>query len=44
MIIITDAPRNVDVCFADEMFLIQPRVDLPLPLDGVANMILSSLI
>ena len=44
MIIITEAPRNVDVCFADEMFLVQPHVDLPKPLDGVANIILSSLI
>ena len=29
MRIITDAPRNVDVCIVDRMFLVQSHVDLP---------------
>ena len=27
--IITDAPRNIDACIVDGMFLVQSRVDLP---------------
>ena len=26
---ITDAPRNIDACIVDGMFLVQSRVDLP---------------
>ena len=29
MRIITDAPRNVDACIVNGMFLVQSRVDLP---------------
>ena len=27
--IITDAPRNIDACYVDGMFLVQSHVDLP---------------
>ena len=42
--IITDAPRNVDVCFVDGMFLVQSHVDLPSTFGGGANMTLSRLV
>ena len=35
--IITDALRNVDVCFVDVMFLVQSHVDLPSTFGGEAN-------
>ena len=42
--IITEAPRNVDVCIADGMFLVQSHVDLSSAFDGVANVTLSRLV
>ena len=42
--IITDAPRNIDVCNVDGMFLVQSHVDLPSTFGGVANVTLSRLI
>ena len=32
--IITDAPRNIDACIVDAMFLVQSRVDLPSTFGG----------
>ena len=40
----TDAPRNIDVCIVDGMFVIQSLVDLPTTFGGVANVILSRLV
>ena len=40
----TDAPRNVDVCIVDGMFVIQSLVDLPTTFGGVANVFLSRLV
>ena len=37
MKIITDAPRNLDACIVDGMFLVQSHVDLPLTFGGEAN-------
>ena len=42
--IITDAPRNVDECIVDGMFLVQSRVDLPSTFGGQANVTLSHLV
>ena len=39
--IVTDAPRNVDVCIVHGMFLVQFHVDLPSTFGGEANMTLS---
>ena len=39
--IITDAPRNIDSCIVDGMFLVQSHVDLPSTFSGQANMTLS---
>ena len=44
MRIITDAPRNVDVCIVDGMFLLQSHVDLPSSFGGEANVTLSRLV
>ena len=41
--IITDAPRNVDACIVDGMFLVQSHVDLPSTFGGQANVSLSRL-
>ena len=38
--IITDAPRNIDVCIVDGMFLVQSRVDLSSTFGGQAKMTL----
>ena len=42
--IITDAPRNVDVCIADGMFLVQFHVDLPSTFGGQADVTLPRLV
>ena len=42
--IITDVPRNVDVCIVHGIFLVQSRVDLPSTFGGEANMTLSGLV
>ena len=42
--IITDAPRNVDACIVDGMFLVQSHVDLSITFGGQANMTLSLLV
>ena len=42
--IITDAPRNEDVCIVDGMFLVQSHVDLPSIFGGEANVTLSRLV
>ena len=42
--IITDAPRNEDVCIVDELFLVQSHVDLPSTFGGGANATLSRLV
>ena len=42
--IITDAPRNIDVCIADGMFMAQSHVDLPSTFGGQANVTLSRLV
>ena len=39
--LITDAPRNIDACIVDGMFLVQSRVGLPSTFGGQANMPLS---
>ena len=44
MKIITDAPRNLDACIVDGMFLVQSGVDLPFTFDGEANVTLSRLV
>ena len=44
MRIITDAPRNIDVCIVDRMFLVQSNVDLPSIFGGQANVTLSCLV
>ena len=40
---IIDAPRNVDVCIVDVMFLVQSHVDLSSTFGGEADMTLSRL-
>ena len=42
--IITDAPRNVDVCIVDGMFMEQSYVDLPSTVGGEAILTLSRLV
>ena len=42
--IITDAPRNIDACIVDGMFLVQSHVDLPATFGGQANVSLSRLV
>ena len=42
--VITDAPRNIDVCIVDGMFLVQSHVDLPSTCGGEANVTLSRLV
>ena len=42
MRITTNAPRNVDVCIVDGVFLVQSHVDLYSTFGGVANMTVSS--
>ena len=42
--IITDAPRNIDACMVDGMFLVQSHVDLPATFGGQANVTLSRLV
>ena len=44
MRIITDAPRNVDVCIAAGMFLVQTHVDLPSTVGSEANVTLFRLV
>ena len=44
MRIITDAPRNVNACIVDGMFLVQSHVDLPSTFGGQANVTLSLLV
>ena len=44
MRIITDAPRNIDACIVDGMFLVQSHVDLPATSGGQANVTLSRLV
>ena len=41
--VITDAPRNIDACIGDVMFLLQSHVDLPSTFGGQANVTLSVL-
>ena len=41
--IITDAPRNIDACIVDGMFLVHSHVDLPSTFGGQANVTLSRL-
>ena len=43
MKIITDAPRNIDNCIVDGMFLVHYDVDLPSTFGGQANVTLSCL-
>ena len=40
--ILTDAPRNIDACIVDRMFLVQSHVDLPSTFGGQANVTVSS--
>ena len=42
--IITDAPRNIDACYLDRMFLVQSHVDLPSTFGDQANVTLSPLV
>ena len=42
--IITDAPRNIDACIIDGMFLVQSPVNLPSTFGGQANVTLYSLV
>ena len=42
--IITDAPRNIDACIFDGMFMVQSHVDLPATFGGQANVSLSRLV
>ena len=42
--IITDAPRNIDACIVNGMFLVQSNVDLPSITGGQANVTLSRLV
>ena len=44
MRIITDAPRSVDVCIVDGMFLVHSHVDLASTFGGVAIVTLSRLV
>ena len=44
LMIITHAPRNVDVCIVIGKFPVQSRVDLPSTFCGVANVTLSRLV
>ena len=39
--LITDAPRNIDACIVDGMYLVQSRVGLFSTFGGQANMTLS---
>ena len=43
MRIITDAPRNIDACIIDGMFLVHYHVDLPSSFGGQANVTLSDM-
>ena len=38
--LITDAPRNIDACIVDGMYLVQSRVGLSSTFGGQANMTL----
>ena len=40
----TGAPRNIDACIVDEMFLVQSHVDLPSTFGGQASVTLSCLV
>ena len=42
--IITDAPRNIDACIVDGVFLVHSHVDLPSTSGGQANVTLSRLV
>ena len=42
--IITGAPRNIDACTVDGMFLVQSHVDLPATFGGQANVTLARLV
>ena len=42
--IITDAPRNVNVCIVNGMFPVQSHVDLPSTFGGDVNVTLSRLV
>ena len=42
--IIKNAPRNIDACIVDGMFLVHSHVDLPSTLGGQANVTLSRLV
>ena len=42
--IITDAPRNIDACIGDGMFLVQSHVQLPSTFGGQANVTLFRLV
>ena len=42
--IIIDAPKNVDICIFDEMFLIHSNVDLVPTFCGIANLTLFCLV
>ena len=42
--IIADAPRNINACIADGMFLVQSHVDLPSTFGGQANVTVSRLV
>ena len=44
MRIITAAPRNVDACIVDGMFLVQSHVDLSSTFGGQANLTLSRIV
>ena len=44
MRILTDAPRNIDTCTADGMFLLRSDVDMPSTFGGEANVTLSRLV
>ena len=44
MRITTDAPRNIDACVVDGMFLVQSHVDLPSTFGGQANVTPSRLV
>ena len=43
MRIVTDAPRNVDVCIVDGMFLVRSHLDVPSTFGSEANVTLSRL-
>ena len=44
MRIITDAPRNVETCIVDGIFLVQSHVHLPSTFGGQANVTLARLL